>query len=69
MVSSELLVDPDTGEVFTPDGETATEYATRLQDTNCVRVRIFCPKKFPGMSVGNFRTKLRRNFVKYLLRY
>ena len=46
MVESDLLIDPTTGEVKEYNREAEGGAAT------CVRARLFCPKKGPGMSVG-----------------
>jgi hypothetical protein len=51
MKGSELLIDPDTGEVHALPMAGAEEEEQRLE-ASCVRLRLFCPNKFPGMSVG-----------------
>jgi hypothetical protein len=54
MKGSELLIDPDTGEVHAlpmAEAEVEAEEEQRLE-ASCVRLRLFCPNKFPGMSVG-----------------
>ncbi len=55
MKGSELLIDPDTGEVHTLPmaGAEKGEEEQRLE-ASCVRLRLFCPNKFPGMSVGKW---------------
>jgi hypothetical protein len=51
MKGSELLIDRDTGEVHALPMAGAEEEERRLE-ASCVRLRLFCPNKFPGMSVG-----------------
>jgi hypothetical protein len=53
MKGSELLIDPDTGEVNTlPMAGAEDEGEEQRLEASCVRLRLFCPNKFPGMSVG-----------------
>jgi hypothetical protein len=53
MKGSELLIDPDTGEVHTLPTAGAEEGEEQRLEASCIRLRLFCPNKFPGMSVGN----------------
>jgi hypothetical protein len=58
MKGSELLIDPDTGEMHAlpmAEAEARAEEGEEEQrlEASCVRLRLFCPNKFPGMSVGN----------------
>jgi hypothetical protein len=52
MKGSELLINPDTGEVHTLPMAEAEEGEEQRLEASCVRLRLFCPNKFPGMSVG-----------------
>ncbi len=53
MKGSELLIDPDTGEVHAlPTAGEAEEGEEQRLEATCVRLRLFCPNKLPGMSVG-----------------
>jgi hypothetical protein len=52
MKGSELLIDPDTGEVHVLPMAGAEEGEEQRLEASCVKLRLFCPNKFPGMSVG-----------------
>ncbi len=47
------MIDPDTGEVHALPMAGAEE--EEELEASCVRLRLFCPNKFPGMSVGKCR--------------